>query len=79
MSFKQLDQCPSAWLQNSVVTEALATVEQGFLSLSVGSSWLSDGRRFSVTLNERLPGRPPSLTQEMLTPSAVLAQAKQLV
>lgn len=32
-----------------------------------------------MTLNERLPGHPPSLSQEMLTPSAVLTQAKQLV
>lgn len=32
-----------------------------------------------MTLNERLFDHPPSLSKEMLSPSAVLSQAKQLV
>jgi hypothetical protein len=32
-----------------------------------------------VTRNERLPCHPPSLSRGMLSPSAALAQAKQLV
>lgn len=32
-----------------------------------------------MTLNERLSDHPPSLSLEMLSPSAVLSQAKQLV
>lgn len=39
----------------------------------------SHGTAAIMTLNERLLGHPPSLPQEMLSPSAALAQAKRSV